>query len=127
MYSLKLSASLSFTFTCARVNVRLGFKSVMAVGAVRRRLGRHAEGEGEKVAGGRDGKGGDGRSERGGAGVRLEQQGSYWLTRIVYIRSLGFIYCKGSPNYRTVIAMIIRPCSHPLTLRAVYDTAICCE
>lgn len=35
------------------------------------------------------------RQEEDKRGVKQEMKsGSYWLTRVVFVRSLGFVYCK---------------------------------
>lgn len=43
-----------------------------------------------------------GENKEQGDGVKeydvAELRGSFWLTRIVFIRSLGFVYCKNYSN-----------------------------
>ena len=57
---------------------------------VRRRKREHAPEEKEEEAKAE----GSGSAVRSAAVAQLKDPGSYWLTRIVYIRALGLIYCN---------------------------------
>ena len=65
--------------------------------------GKVGEGEGE----GNETKvetSGSPRAERDAAEKQMEP-GSYWLTRIVFIRALGFIYCNAHINTVALIQL----------------------